>query len=98
MSRTYPFIAHILTANYNVRKVTLTRPYSESSDAFGAYTAAGKLHRNRDLFETPAKAIHEGRKKLRQWQRGIDNAQKAIKKQTEALDKAAIKAAGRKVS
>jgi hypothetical protein len=92
MIRTYPCTVYHLTTNYNVRKVILARPFSTSYGGYGSYTQGGKFYRDRDVFETPAKAIHEGRKKLRQWKRSLEQAQESLAKQTAALDKAEMAA------
>jgi hypothetical protein len=85
---TYPRQAYELTTNYNVRKVTLARPYSESSDAWGAYSAKNKFYRASDLFDTKTAAIKAGRAKIKRIQKRLDQAGEALKKHAAALDKA----------
>lgn len=87
MTRTYPCQVYELTVNYNVRKVTLARPYRDGSDNWGAYTKAGKFYRSADIFDTKAAAIKAGRKKIARCLKNIAYAQNLLSKHIDTLNK-----------
>lgn len=83
----YPRTVYTLTRNYNIRKVTLVRPYSEYSYGDG-YTKGGQLYRNRDIYATKAKAIRAGRAWLRRRQKALEAGLELVAQHIAALDKA----------
>ena len=91
--RQYPCIAYELTSNYNVRKLKLDRPYSDSSDRWGAYTASGKYYRADVLFDTRKAAIKAGRSRINRRLKNLAAAQNEIGKHIDALNKAEKEAA-----
>lgn len=84
----YPRTVYVLSRNYNVRKVTLVRPYSQSYDS-GGYTKGGQFHRERDIFSTAKAAIKSGRATLRRREKALMAGLELVAKQNAALDKAA---------
>ncbi len=88
MKREYPCKVFTLTANYNVRPVNLARPYSESSDAWGAYTANRKFYASRDIFDTKTAAVKAGRSRIARRKKSLERAMDQLHKDSAALDKA----------
>jgi hypothetical protein len=88
LKHTYPRQAYELTTNYNVRKVTLVRPSSETSDYYGAYSKAGKYYRSENIFATKGAAIKAGRARIKRIQARLDKAGEALKKYSATLNKA----------
>jgi hypothetical protein len=84
---TYPRTIYTLTRNYNVRKVTLVRPFSQTS-TYGGYTARGVFYSERDIFETTKAAIKAGRATLKRRKKALEGSLELITQQMSALDKA----------
>lgn len=89
MKREYPCQVFILgSSSFIVRKTTLTRPYSEKSDNWGAYTKGGQFYRDAEIFDTAKLAIKAGRAKIKTRKKALERALVQLNEQSAALDKA----------
>jgi hypothetical protein len=84
---TYPRTVYTLTRNYNVRKVTLVKPFSQWATNSG-YTARGVFYAERDIHPTRDAAIKSGCATLKRRKKALEGGLELVAKQFAALDKA----------
>ena len=95
-ARQYPYQAWVLLPSFKPQEVTVTAPSHPHSTMFKDWdtTSKGKDYHVKNLFDSNAAAIADGREQIKKLQADIAKRQETVNKRIAALDKAGTEAMG----